>query len=107
MSDETTTTAAPVAAPQSCREVFISLGQAGDPALTAAQQAECAQIGKVMTNHPVVGLMLQHAILWRYQRATGKDLAGTIDWKGILTWFVQNADSLLPLILQIITLFGA
>ena len=94
------------AAPQSCREVFIALGKTGDPALTAAQQDECVKIGSFMTNHPMLGLTLQHFILVRYQRATGKELAGTVDWKGILTWFVQNAGTLLPLILQIIALFG-
>ena len=95
------------ATPKSCREMFIALGKNYNPTLTSEQQATCARIGHIMTDHPFVGMMIQHAILIRYQRATGKDaLAGAVDWKSVLQWLVENMPKMIELLLSLLAMFG-
>ena len=101
MMPETTAT------PQSCRELFISLGAGANKALTADQQSDCAHIGKIMTAHPLLGLAIQHIILASYQRATWTDLDGAIDWQSVIAWFVANAPTILQTVLSILAMFAA
>lgn len=92
--------------PQSCREVLLALGNGLDKTLTAEQMSTCTRIGNFITNHPRVGLWVQDLILLRYEHATRTIIAGAVDWKSIIAWLVANMGAILPLVLQIIALFG-
>ena len=100
---------ADVAKPQSCREMFVWLGAGNDKTLNAQQQVECQKIGTFMGGHPVLGQMLQHAILLRYQRATGVEVlsgATAIDWQALIAWFVANSGTIMNIVLTFMGLFG-
>jgi hypothetical protein len=91
----------------SCREALAYLAAGHDKTLTVEQQATCKQLARFMERHPVLGLVMQQAILHRYYQAHGAtDIKAAVDWKSILEWLVANMPTILQMLISLLTAFG-
>lgn len=92
----------------SVRECFLAVGNGMVTKFAAdsATATEAARIGKIMSDHPIIGLVMQNMILRRYRRATGNSLDAGVDWTSFLEWFVENLPMLLEALMSILVLFG-
>lgn len=91
----------------SCREALEYLGTGADPGLTTEQAATCARLARFMARRPVLGLLMQQAILHRYMSAhEQEDMAGTVDWQKILEWLVQNMPTILQILISFLGVFS-
>jgi len=92
----------------SCREALEYLATGADPGLTSEQAATCARLARIMNRRPILGLIMQQAILHRYMMAhSDTDMDATVEWTKILEWLVQNMPTILQILISFLGVFAA
>jgi len=93
---------------RSYREALDYLASGADKQITIEEAAQCHLLATFTDRHAILGLIIQHAILQNYRRATGdNDVDTPPDWTKIIEWMLNNMPAILQMVLNILHIFGA